>query len=221
MVDLDGHRLAVRVTGAQGPAVVMLSSAGGGHEQWEQLRALLGDTLCVSYGRPGIDGSDPLPPCQQAVPRTSSWAADQLHRLLHTAEIPPPYVLAGCSIGGWIADQFIAYWPGEVAGLVQVDPTFLTPIPACTGRRRSTTPTKAASPSPGPHHPPSSPPRHRHRPDERWSSPGRSAPFPWTSSAKAGTDLAVDPRATTGSPRHGGPMCFRRHPYRVCTGTLK
>jgi pimeloyl-ACP methyl ester carboxylesterase len=78
LIDVDGYRLAVRVTKSQGPAVVMLSSAGGGHEQWEQLRARLGDTLCVSYGRPGIDGSDPLPrtstPCPglRAGPPTSS-----------------------------------------------------------------------------------------------------------------------------------------------------
>ena len=129
LIDVDGYQLAVRVTKSQGPAVVMLSSAGGGHEQWEQLRARLGDTLCVSYGRPGIDGSDPLPPDQHTVPRTPSWAADQLHRLLHAAGLPPPYVLVGCSIGGWIADQFTASWPDEITGLVQVDPTYLTPIP--------------------------------------------------------------------------------------------
>lgn len=129
MVDVDGQRFAVRVTGAQGPAVVMLSSAGGGHEQWEQLRMLLGDTLCVSHGRPGIDGSDPLPPDQQGVPRTASWAAGHLHALLHAAQIPQPYLLVGSSIGGWIADQFTAAWPGEVAGLLQVDATSITPIP--------------------------------------------------------------------------------------------
>lgn len=129
MIVVAGRRVAVRVTGSQEPAVVMLSSAGGGHEQWEQLRALLDDALCVSYGRPGIDGSDPLPPDLQGVPRTASWAADHLHALLQAARIPPPYVLVGCSIGGWIADQFTAAWPDEVAGLVQVDATSITPIP--------------------------------------------------------------------------------------------
>jgi pimeloyl-ACP methyl ester carboxylesterase len=57
------------------------------------------------------------------------WAADHLHELLRSAGIGPPYVLVGCSIGGWIADQFAAAWPSEVAGLVQIDPTFITPIP--------------------------------------------------------------------------------------------
>lgn len=128
-VDVDGRRVALRLTGSQEPAVVMLSSAGGGHDQWQQLRTLLGNTLCVSYGRPGIDGSDPLPPDLQSVPRTASWAGDHLHELLRAAEIGPPYVLVGCSIGGWIADQFATRWPSEVAGLVQIDPTFITPIP--------------------------------------------------------------------------------------------
>jgi pimeloyl-ACP methyl ester carboxylesterase len=129
LVDVDGYRLAIRVTGTNGPPVVLQSSAGGRHAQWSALRRLLGDATCMSYGRPGTDGSDPLPSDQHAFKRPASWAADQLHRLLRAADIPPPYVLVGSSIGGWIADRFAADWPDEVAGLVQLDATYITPIP--------------------------------------------------------------------------------------------
>ncbi len=186
LIDVDGYRLAVRVTGSQGPAVVMLSSAGGGHEQWEQLRARLSDTLCVSYGRPGIDGSDPPPPDQQGVPRTASWPADHLHTLLHAAQIPQPYVLVGSSIGGWIADQFTAAWPGEVAGLVQVDATSITPIPRAHREETFDDAEHGGSTSPGPRPSPSSsllP--HRYR-GGRWSSPKPSAACPSTSSSGSG-----------------------------------
>lgn len=129
LVDVDGVRLATQTSGTSAPAVVMLSSSGGGHEQWQQLRERLGDTLCVSYGRPGLAGSDPLPPDDAKVLRPASWAAEQLRGLLNAARVPGPYILISCSIGGWIADQFAARWPEQVDGLVQIDPTFITPIP--------------------------------------------------------------------------------------------
>lgn len=87
---------------------------------------------CVSYGRPGLGGSDPLPPDEASTPRGAAWAATQLRTLLHNAEIAPPYVVVGCSIGGYISDQFAARFPEETAGLVQIDPTWITPIPRLT-----------------------------------------------------------------------------------------
>jgi pimeloyl-ACP methyl ester carboxylesterase len=135
-IDVGGIGLAVRVTGARPPAVVMLPSSGGAHEQWDQLRERLEDTLCVTYGRPGLGGSEALSPSESAVPRSVGWAADQLHDLLsEVAAIEPSFVLVGCSIGGWIADQFAARWPDQVAGLVQVDPTYIDPIPRMTRDR--------------------------------------------------------------------------------------
>jgi len=47
-------------------------------------------------------------------------AAD-LHALLTAAEIPPPYVLAGHSIGGIVARRFCARHPEAVAGIVLLD----------------------------------------------------------------------------------------------------
>lgn len=129
LVEVDGLRVEVRITGSGTVPVVMLSSAGGAHEQWEQLRAELPETTSLSYGRPGLGGSDPLPSEQARTLRTVEWAAEHLHQVLRAGGLSAPYVLSGCSIGGWIADRFAALWPDEIAGLVQIDPTMLTLIP--------------------------------------------------------------------------------------------
>lgn len=129
MVEVGGLGVEVRTTGAGSPPVVMLSSSGGAHEQWEQLRAQLTGTTSLSYGRPGLVGSDPFPPEEAGTLRTVAWAAEHLHQVLRAAGLSAPYVLTGCSIGGWIADRFAALWPEEIAGLVQIDPTMLTLIP--------------------------------------------------------------------------------------------
>ena len=45
----------------------------------------------------------------------------ELHALLGKAEVEPPYVLAGASLGGMNAQLFAARHPDEVAGVVLVD----------------------------------------------------------------------------------------------------
>jgi pimeloyl-ACP methyl ester carboxylesterase len=49
--------------------------------------------------------------------------------LLRRLNVAPPYVLATSSIGAYVADQFAAAWPDEVAGMVLIDPTGITPFP--------------------------------------------------------------------------------------------
>ena len=93
--------------------------------------------VCV-YDRPGTvaslndivrpSRSDPVPQ-----PRTASDAAADLHALLRAAGVPGPYVLAGHSLGGLFVRLFASMYPGEVVGLILVDPyserleTLLTP----------------------------------------------------------------------------------------------
>jgi pimeloyl-ACP methyl ester carboxylesterase len=123
LVDIGGYRLDLQVTGEGSPVVVCLSSLGGAHEQWSRLMPLLSDaTAVVTYGRPTLGGSDPLPEHLREV-RGAAWSAEQLRTLLDAAGITPPYVLVTCSLGSYIADQYAALWPGEVAGLVLIDPS--------------------------------------------------------------------------------------------------
>ena len=44
-----------------------------------------------------------------------------LYALLGTAGVPPPYIVAGHSLGGVVARRFAADYPQQVCGLVMVD----------------------------------------------------------------------------------------------------
>jgi pimeloyl-ACP methyl ester carboxylesterase len=129
LLDVEGHRIAIKVSGAGAPPVVCLSSAGDAHDQWAKFVPLVQPvTSCITYGRPGLGGSDPLPTAIAAVPRGGRWAAEQLRALLQEANLAPPYVFVTGSIGAFIADQYAAQWPDEAAGLTLIDPTHWSPI---------------------------------------------------------------------------------------------
>jgi pimeloyl-ACP methyl ester carboxylesterase len=49
--------------------------------------------------------------------------AHRLHLFLKTAQVPPPYLLVGHSMGGPYIRLFTALYPGEVAALLFIDPT--------------------------------------------------------------------------------------------------
>ncbi len=129
LVEVLGRRVALRITGEGAPPVVCLSSAGGAHDQWAEFVTLAQSaTTLITYGRPGLGGSDPLATEMAGVPRGGKWAAEHLRTLLHAAGVAPPYVLVTASIGAFIADQFAARWPGEVEGIMLIDPTHWSPI---------------------------------------------------------------------------------------------
>jgi len=46
----------------------------------------------------------------------------RLHTLLSRANVSPPYVLVGHSLGGVYVRYYAHRYPGEVAGMVLVDP---------------------------------------------------------------------------------------------------
>jgi pimeloyl-ACP methyl ester carboxylesterase len=129
MIDVDGCRLAIEVSGSGSPTVVMLSSLGGAHQEWSGVVSQVGSTTLVTYGRPALGGSERLSVGEAQQLRTGSWAAAQLRSLLIGAEHAPPYLLVTGSIGAYIGDQFAASWPDEVAGLVMIDPTNLAVFP--------------------------------------------------------------------------------------------
>ena len=72
----------------------------------------------VAYDRAGLgrsewDDTTPIP----------RHVADRLRRVLRQIGADPPYVLVGFSWGGMLARYFAGYYPGEVVGLVFVDPS--------------------------------------------------------------------------------------------------
>ena len=123
-VQVDGHRMRVKTAGVAHardgvPAVVFEAGMRSPLDAWLGVPpAVAAFAPVVAYDRMGngqseSDGQPPTPP----------HVARRLHALLAQLGLAPPYVLVGHSWGGLLIRNFAALYPGEVAGLVYVDPT--------------------------------------------------------------------------------------------------
>lgn len=121
--------------GDGGPTVILVSGYRNDADIWDSiaidpasgqtavLPGVAGFTRVCAYDRPGtvLDGenfsrSDPVP-----MPRAAQDVVTDLHDLLHMAEVPGPYVLAGHSFGGLFSRLCASTYPDEVVGLIMVD----------------------------------------------------------------------------------------------------
>jgi len=120
-VDVGGHKLTMQTAGKAAPGVptvVLDYGLGGGLGTWNQVfPALSRFTRVVAYDRAGYAKSEPGPE-----PRSHENIARELHTLLHRANIAPPYVLVGHSLGGANVRAFAHLYKNEVAGLILIDP---------------------------------------------------------------------------------------------------
>src|SRR5436190_103770 len=116
--DVAGRRLLVHRSGSGEPPVVFLAGAGtvGLDYLIAQERAAQFSTS-VLYDRAGSGWSDPV-----KLPRTLTQVTDELRELLRVAEVPPPYLLVGHSLGGLYARHYAVRFPDEVAALLLLDP---------------------------------------------------------------------------------------------------
>ncbi|MBN2818371.1 MAG: alpha/beta hydrolase, partial [Bacteroidales bacterium] len=55
--------------------------------------------------------------------RTTIQIANELHALLESAKLTPPYILVGHSMGGLHIQTYAMLYPEDIAGMVFVDPT--------------------------------------------------------------------------------------------------
>ena len=123
LVDVGGHRLHLSCTGSGSPTVVLEPGAGAMSASFGWITpAVARDTRVCTYDRAGRGWSD-----SADTPQDGAQIATDLHTLLHAADMPGPYVLAGHSFGGLYALTFAARYPDEVAGLVLVDSTAPAP----------------------------------------------------------------------------------------------
>jgi pimeloyl-ACP methyl ester carboxylesterase len=102
--------------------VLIESRLGGPSPEWWSIQDTLAQhARVVTYDRAGYGWSQ-----ASNKPRTSAQIASELRDLLHSANIPGPYVLVGHSQGGLYAQHFARLHPHEVAGCVFLDP--LSPL---------------------------------------------------------------------------------------------
>ena len=143
LVGIGGDRkIYFECHGTGSPTVVLISGTRGAHDDWTDLidpknpagapkpgeSAVFPQvskfTRVCAYDRPGTTRNDNTVTDSTPVlqPTTGQQGVADLHALLTAAKEPGPYVLVGHSWGGLIARLFASTYPGEVAGLVLVDP---------------------------------------------------------------------------------------------------
>jgi pimeloyl-ACP methyl ester carboxylesterase len=121
LVDVDGRKMHVDCAGDStvkgSPTVILDSGLGDSYISWRKVQPHIAKFARVcSYDRAGIGYSEPSPR-----PRTSQVIAEELHALLQAANIAPPYILVGHSMGGYDVRVFASLYRTEVTGMVLVD----------------------------------------------------------------------------------------------------
>lgn len=116
-IDIGGRSLNIYCSGEGSPSVIMDSGHALPGYEWTAVQPLVAKlTRACWYDRAGFGWSDRA----DSLNTVDSMARD-LHRLLGAAQISPPYLLVGHSLGGWTVRVFNGLYPGEVAGMVLVD----------------------------------------------------------------------------------------------------
>jgi pimeloyl-ACP methyl ester carboxylesterase len=117
LIDVGGYKLHLVCAGEGAPSVILDSGLGDGYTVWQKVQPQVSQfTRVCSYDRAGYGYSQHSP-----LPRTSRVIAEELHALLRAAQLPPPYILAGHSMGGLDVRLYASLYPAEVAGIVLVD----------------------------------------------------------------------------------------------------
>lgn len=123
MVAVDGRAMRVQVSGLETrergtPVVVFEAGATNSLEVWASVLPQVASIApVVAYDRAGLGRSE----WDNETP-TPRHVSRRLRRLLQQIGAAPPYVLVGHSWGGSLARYYAGYHPGDVVGLVYVDP---------------------------------------------------------------------------------------------------
>lgn len=119
--DVGGHKLYLLSYGQNKPTVILESGIGDGGTMsgWDVVQKDVKNfaQVCL-YDRAGLGKSDKGPS-----PRTTIQIANELHALLESAKLTPPYIFVGHSMGGLHIQTYAMLYPEEIAGMVFVDPT--------------------------------------------------------------------------------------------------
>jgi pimeloyl-ACP methyl ester carboxylesterase len=116
-VQVEGSQVHVVERGS-GINVVFESGVGEDTQTWSDVEPEIAKFAhTFAYDRPGIGKSEPT-----ARPRTVQQMVEDLRAVLVAAQVKPPYILVGHSLGGALVQVFAHAYPSEVAGLVLCDP---------------------------------------------------------------------------------------------------
>ncbi|MGN7720096.1 alpha/beta fold hydrolase [Chitinophaga sp. 22620] len=126
-VNVNGHNYHVFVKGfenrvANAPAIIFENGMGVDLGNWKKVLDQVSTFAPVfAYDRAGIGKSDIV----FTMP-TAKSVSENLHDILKTLKIAPPYILVGHSLGGVYIRGFAGFYPNEISGLVFIDPADFT-----------------------------------------------------------------------------------------------
>jgi pimeloyl-ACP methyl ester carboxylesterase len=119
ILTVGGQNLHIEILGESGPTVVFESGLGNDTSTWRLVAASVAKfARVVLYDRAGLGQSMPF---NASAAITADHVATNLHNLLGAADIRPPYMLVGHSLGGLYVQMFTRKYPNEVSGVVLLD----------------------------------------------------------------------------------------------------
>jgi len=118
LYDIGDHKLYAQVHGTGSVTFVLEMGLGSSLDSWDPFLAEVASRgKVVAYERAGVGQSEPGP-----LPRDPKQVAKELHLLLQTMELEPPFILVGHSLGGLHCRMFAQLYPDQVSGLILIDP---------------------------------------------------------------------------------------------------
>jgi pimeloyl-ACP methyl ester carboxylesterase len=137
LVDIgDGRRLYLVEKGpaGRGPTVIFESGFAATSLNWIHIQDAVAEHIhTVAYDRCGLGWSSA--PLSE---RTPKQVAAELHAMLRAAGIQPPWILVGHSFGGLVMQRFALEYPGDIAGVILLDPMRTDEWPPVNAARHAT-----------------------------------------------------------------------------------
>jgi pimeloyl-ACP methyl ester carboxylesterase len=116
--DVAGRQLYLHRWGTGRPVVVILPGAGMFGLGYFNIQSQVAEfATSVIYDRAGTGWSEAAP-----LPRSLADVVEELRGLLRAADLQGPYLFVAHSLGGLYARRFAQLYPGEVAGMLLLDP---------------------------------------------------------------------------------------------------
>lgn len=117
-VAIDGSKLFLFEMGAGEPTILFEAGIGATHLNWRAIQETIAESArTISYDRCGLGWSS-----RSRTARIPGNIAVELHQMLSRAGYKPPFILVGHSFGGLVMRRYAGLYPGEVAGVVLIDP---------------------------------------------------------------------------------------------------
>lgn len=114
----EGRRLYLLEKGSGEATVLFEAGIAATNLNWFHIQEeVSGFATTASYDRGGLGWSSP-----SRTARTPGNLAEELHEMLWSAGLKPPFILVGHSFGGLVMRRFALLYPDEVESIVLVDP---------------------------------------------------------------------------------------------------